>query len=500
MVVEDDKHVLSLICSLLQSNNYDVMSAVNGSDALEQIAQKKPDLIISDVMMPELDGFGLIRQLQQNQQTKTIPILFLTAKNELKSRVEGLSLGADDYICKPFAIEELLARVEMRLKKFDSLVQMRPQEEGEMHGDLQVLPIVDLIQILRMGKKTGTIELHYPAKNAVLRLNDGEIVDIEYGDFSGMRAFRLILQENIGFFEFTISTEKYDIKCTIDTQELIMEGAKQIDHLKQLLSELPALDRKFKVSDIQFTEPLCTETMDIIYLFDGQRTLEEIIMLSPYDEEESARAIEDLLQKGLIEENISTMSPVNERFVFQSLEEEDCRNLKPFLKKHPGITSIPIISLDELDLGPFINTLCPADASQAAHSMKKKKMTFRKHYFEGKHEINIYGLKGHQQFTFFYHILGQDILGLLLIAGQKESFSDPEIISFTQEVQKEYELPFLPLLLSSRKPSEKVFLGNHEVLWTSEKFDPVMRAFQKFIHIIKTHNSETDDEDHTDDR
>ena len=115
MVVDDDEKITSLIRRALVFEGYAVTTASNGSEALRLILEKEPDLVILDVMMPVLDGFEVVRRIREGGLA--LPILMLTAKDEVRDRVKGLELGADDYLVKPFALEELLARVRALLRR-----------------------------------------------------------------------------------------------------------------------------------------------------------------------------------------------------------------------------------------------------------------------------------------------------------------------------------------------------------------------------------------------
>jgi two-component system, sensor histidine kinase and response regulator len=129
--VDDTKDNLILVRTLLESDGYDVDSATNGEIALKKVAESPPDLIILDVMMPGIDGYEVARRIRNNPEISYIPILLLTAHHE-SSVVEGLDAGADDFICKPFDTEELLARVRslLRLKRsLDEQQQMTRQQE-----------------------------------------------------------------------------------------------------------------------------------------------------------------------------------------------------------------------------------------------------------------------------------------------------------------------------------------------------------------------------------
>ena len=118
LIVEDDKNLRKLIVTCLKKNNYNTYEAFNGNEALEVLDQNYIDLIISDVMMPEMDGFQLIKELRDSKY-KT-PILLITAKSDIKDKKQGFLLGADDYMVKPINIEELLLRIQVLLRRSQS--------------------------------------------------------------------------------------------------------------------------------------------------------------------------------------------------------------------------------------------------------------------------------------------------------------------------------------------------------------------------------------------
>ncbi len=114
MVVDDEKRLVSLVESYLTQEGYRVVTANNGADALPVASREKPDLIILDIMMPEMDGYGFMREHRKEMDT---PIILLTARVDDDERVIGLELGADDYVTKPFRPRELVARVRAVLRR-----------------------------------------------------------------------------------------------------------------------------------------------------------------------------------------------------------------------------------------------------------------------------------------------------------------------------------------------------------------------------------------------
>jgi DNA-binding response OmpR family regulator len=117
LLIEDNPEVRENTQEILTLANYDVLAAENGKVGVELAQKEKPDLIICDIMMPELDGYGVLHILSKNEQTANIPFIFLTAKTEKSDIRKGMNLGADDYLTKPFDDTDLLNAIEARLRK-----------------------------------------------------------------------------------------------------------------------------------------------------------------------------------------------------------------------------------------------------------------------------------------------------------------------------------------------------------------------------------------------
>ncbi len=120
LLIEDNKDIRENIAEILELASYRVISAPNGKVGVELAAKEIPDLILCDIMMPELDGYGVLYMLSKKPETSGIPFIFLTAKTEKTDIRKGMSMGADDYLTKPFEEMELLNAIEVRLKKSES--------------------------------------------------------------------------------------------------------------------------------------------------------------------------------------------------------------------------------------------------------------------------------------------------------------------------------------------------------------------------------------------
>ncbi len=115
LVVDDEENIRFLVESALQLADIDTIGAADGRAALTLAAEHRPDLVVLDVMMPELDGFGVLERLRD--RGSRVPVIFLTARDATEDRVRGLTTGGDDYMVKPFAVAELVARVQLRLRE-----------------------------------------------------------------------------------------------------------------------------------------------------------------------------------------------------------------------------------------------------------------------------------------------------------------------------------------------------------------------------------------------
>ncbi|MGB4204695.1 MAG: response regulator transcription factor [Bacteroidales bacterium] len=124
LLAEDDRNLGNILKSYLEAKNYETTLCVNGHEALQAYAKSSYDICLIDVMMPVMDGFSLAKEIRTDN--KQIPILFLTAKSLQEDKIKGFELGADDYITKPFAMEELLARMKAVLRR-----SMKETSQGE---------------------------------------------------------------------------------------------------------------------------------------------------------------------------------------------------------------------------------------------------------------------------------------------------------------------------------------------------------------------------------
>lgn len=178
LAVDDDARWLRILSLYLQGRGYEVRSALSGEDALRQMAAERPDVVIADIAMPGMDGYELCSRLRQDPQARTIPFIFLTARDQDADRVRARKLGSDDYVTKPCPLERLLQSVETVMDRLE-LARRIPLEEIGPSGRLEDVDLLDLIQTLELEQKTGALVLSHGERTGTLYFHEGVIVQAD---------------------------------------------------------------------------------------------------------------------------------------------------------------------------------------------------------------------------------------------------------------------------------------------------------------------------------
>ena len=173
LVVDDDAAINELIKINLEMLGYKVYSATDGIKGFALCKQELPDLVILDVMMPEVDGYTVAKYIRENSSTKEIPILMLTALGMLDDKIKGFDIGVDDYLVKPFEIEELKVRVRALLKRTHKVMESMATKEILTVGDITLLPESYSVDI--NGKIAKLTPIEYDILNTLVQ-NHGNMV------------------------------------------------------------------------------------------------------------------------------------------------------------------------------------------------------------------------------------------------------------------------------------------------------------------------------------
>jgi CheY-like chemotaxis protein len=308
LLVDGDARSLRVLEVSLKKAGFNVTTAVNGKDALEKVQTARPDLIISDTDMPEMDGFTFCKQLKADPDCAEIPFIFLTDQLSIERKIQGLELGVEDYLTKPIYIKEIITRVRLLLQKHQrASIEARRDQRTRFAGRLADMGVVDLIQTIEVSRKSGLIHFHADdGRHAELYFRDGKVIDAEAGALQGEDAVYRLLTWSDGEFEVVFRIVRRKDVITISSQALLMEGMRRLDEWGRLLEQLPVLDTRFEVDAAELATRLADlvdETNAVLKLFDGQRTLMEVIDNSSYGDLECLEIISKLYFEGLIVES-----------------------------------------------------------------------------------------------------------------------------------------------------------------------------------------------------
>lgn len=204
LIIEDNDNIRENVIEILELSGYEVFAAENGKKGVELALKIIPDIVLCDIMMPELDGYGVIHILHKNPETQAIPIIFLTAKAERTDIRKGMELGVDDYLTKPFDDLELLRAIEARLKK----KEMQQLFYGQTAENLNTL----------ISKEDGLIKL----KEIMLERSVRKYKKNQYIHYEG---------DNVLGIYYIISGKVKTVKLTEDGRELITDVYKENDYL-----------------------------------------------------------------------------------------------------------------------------------------------------------------------------------------------------------------------------------------------------------------------------
>ncbi len=300
LLVEDEPLIARMLQDCLAPLYVEIIHVTNGVKALEAVAENPPDLVLLDVMIPELDGFEVARQIKSDPKTVHLPIIFLTALSQVKDKVRGFQLGADDYITKPFHFEEVQARVTGALQRVEAARALRAAVGGRgIQGRLRDMSLPSLIQFIEMERATGVLSLTRGEERGHIYFDGGRIVNAVMGGASGEEAVFRLLRWDAGDFDLERlhSSAPPEVSIASSNQTILLEGMRRRDELQRLQARLPPLQTRWKVSDrlrqmLQGKRP-APDLVRYMALLDGTRPLQQVIEESGQDEK---KAIEDLIK------------------------------------------------------------------------------------------------------------------------------------------------------------------------------------------------------------
>lgn len=309
-VVDDEVNLLNILKIQLGRAGYEVATFTAGSDAINQIVQKMPDLLIVDYMMPVMDGLEFTRKVKEDPATRSVPIIILSALNQTSEKLKTFEAGAEDYITKPYDIKELLARIRSAIAR--SKVQRPAQPEAPpkegLTGRLSTISLPNLIQLLEMDSKTGILHVHSPSLIGGISFSKGKVVAASTGNFKGEKAVFKLLFLKEGDFEFEHKDEITEREITTSNQNLLLDAVRRKDELDEYKEIFPSLEMKVSLKDSSLKAQyeslravMKPEFMAILEIIKDDSTIAQVIEDSKQDEKVVLEELKAMLSANLIE-------------------------------------------------------------------------------------------------------------------------------------------------------------------------------------------------------
>lgn len=340
LLVDPDEKSLSMMTISLKKAGFNVTGASNGEEAWELVRTSAPDLIISDTKMPRVDGFTFCAKLKESAEFKQIPFIFLTREKSVDDKIRGLELGVDDYLTKPIYLKEVLARVKLLLEKREKEKIEFVPPDPQFSGSLADMGVVDLIQTMEMGQKSGIVYLSRAGFQASIAFNRGRIVDAQVANTRGENAVYKLLLWSDGTFRIDFrGTDEIEPTVNLSTQGLIMEGMRRIDELVRIKEQLPPLDSYLAIDSQMILEEhpdqFPEKIENILAEFTGNQTIQQVVDKLPYDDLECMEIVAKLYFQGFlmpVQENKTGAKPVEAKaeeplFNFAPPEEESIEHI-----------------------------------------------------------------------------------------------------------------------------------------------------------------------------
>lgn len=300
----------------LSKAGFEVYVAEDGDRAFALVKEVQPDIILSEVNLPQLDGHSLLQAIRAEEKAQKTPFLYISNQKRVEERIKSISLGADDYIQKPYYVDEVIARIEMILKEAAQLSEK--ENQGSFSGKLSEMSLVDLIQTLEVGQKSGILSLKRNGKQGEIRIKNGEVVNANFAAYSGEKAMEKMFTWTEGSFLVKMTDIQDSKAISLNNKDLVNTGLQRLGKWERLKAKLPPLSAiltlisQISPGDLSQLRP---EEQKLIQLMDGKHSLLDIIELSEIDDIQSLEAISRLFQKGYFKiKKLKPSTPVSPDF------------------------------------------------------------------------------------------------------------------------------------------------------------------------------------------
>lgn len=304
LIIDEDANYISGLRKELTKAGYEVIYWSDGKKALDLSSNFRPNLIISDVNLSNDDGHSFFREIKTNHEFKDVPFIFLSSQKRVDDRIKSIEIGVDDFISKPFYVEEVVARIENLFNEMNQFDDAQLPGGNGFSGYLHEMNLIDLVQTLEVGQKSAVIKLNLGNYVGKVYIRKGEIVDARFLDLPSEQALYKLFLWTEGSYQVEFTKEDYPRTLNKPTEKLLSEGIKRNARWDQIKKNLPSLSTILAVNKISFQENnISDDEKQLIRLTNKQSKIYDIITKSPLDDIKTLEIVDNLYRKGYLKES-----------------------------------------------------------------------------------------------------------------------------------------------------------------------------------------------------
>lgn len=304
LIVNSTPDTIGVLVSTFRDSGYHVDTALNDAKAIEKVKENNYDVLLTELASVGIDGCHILREVERETLCQT-KLVFMSQKSDIFNRLKCLKLGAADYIVKPIHVRELVARVEMVIRRTKKKISEFKQAPERMSGRLEDLNVNDLIELFSIERKSGTVTItNDNGHSGQLLFKDGKLYNAATALLQGEEAVYKMINWGKGRFSSMFCNIEPEKKINLSNLGILLQGAKRMQLRDQLLQQIPSTEAVV-ITTTNFKQIMAQNKMDprlkkFINLFDGERTLRRIIDDSEENEIITLRRIVKLYNLGFL--------------------------------------------------------------------------------------------------------------------------------------------------------------------------------------------------------
>jgi len=302
LLVDSDTSYTVPLRNALSRAGYEMICWDDGQKVLESAKDLDVDMVISEVELPNFHGHQLYNEIRSTPAGRSIPFMFLSSQKKVDDRIKSMELGVDDYVTKPFYVEEIVARVNALFQEIALLSEEQTHSDKGFSGSLTEMNLVDLVQTLELGKKSAIIKLKHDATIGMVYVMNGEVIDATLDKLPPQQALMRMVTWNIGNFYVEMSPVNRERTIKLSNNEFITEAMRRINQWEQMASGLPPLNTAIIKVDLNGYENLTGEEKELLEGINEKKKIYEVIENSQFDDLNSLAILQSLYKKGYIQE------------------------------------------------------------------------------------------------------------------------------------------------------------------------------------------------------